>query len=401
MKNFFLIFLLLIIGCNKSKNNVCTNHTSVEAEQLVKNEILVVDVKKDYSQTNPIYIQDIAKVEYIPLETKKDYICKGYIAFIDDSLIICINWQGNDILLFNQEGKALKRINRKGQSGEEYTSLGGLAVDIKNSELYINDMWRKKIFVYDINGNYLRSFSHLGGEQYSNIYNLNERALLCYGGNPNKFYEEKYPFKIISKKNGELLKDVEIPFTKRIDLTYREKMENGRVMFFVGYTAEPAIEIAKNDMILKEVSSDTIYRLSSEDFSITPYMIQTPSIQSMDENEQYLVFVMNTFDYQFMYTQKREFNKKAMMSGIGFPTTCLIYDKKKKGIFKLNIYNKDVKDESIEFSNQGKNNQVIYRYQAYELKKFLKKGELSGKLKEIAEKMDEEDNPVLMVITFK
>ena len=42
-----------------------------------------------------------------------------------------------------------------------------------------------------------------------------------------------------------------------------------------------------------------------------------------------------------------------------------------------------------------------FQLEAFRLKEALGKGELSGELKEIAEGISEEDNPILMIISFK
>ena len=396
MKIFCIFFLLLLLfGCGKTKNNAVTDDGNSENVSL-NNEILVVDVKKEYPKGDPLYIQDIDDVEYIPMETTTDFLLENRNPeYIDDSLIIYRNFNDGNIFIFSREGNALKRINRKGQSGEEYTGVSNLVFDKINNELYVNDMWQKKIFVYDINGNYKRSFWHLKGTQYNRIYNQSEQVLLCY--NVSFEGEDRYPFKIISKQNGDKIKDIEIPFEKRIDLKYRFIDENNVMQLISGHPAAPAIKVDGNNFILNEASSDTIYKLS-EDLSLTPSMIQTPSVQSMGENPQYLAFVMNTRDYYFMFTQKKEFDKATQS---GFPTIALVYDKKKKELFEQNFYNRDMPGKSFEFMEEVNDNQIVYRYQAYKLKDDLAKGELSGKLKEIAEKIEEEDNPVLMVITFK
>jgi len=401
MKNYYLLILLLVfIGCNKAKNNSeASDNVLLDTEN---NAILAIDVTKEYPKSEQIFIQDIAEVEYILLETTKDFLCEGggdrALAFMNDSLIIYLNGKTADILIFSRAGKALKKINRKGQSGEEYASLNGVVFDAKSRELYLNDMLKQRIFVYDINGNFKRSFPHLRGAQYSRFYNLNEHTLLCYNGRLDEFDNEKYPFKIISKQDGTKIKDIEIPFEKRIDTRYNFIDEKGGMMIFYAHSIHPAVKIYEKTFVLNEVSSDTIYKLSSEDFSLTPFIVQNPSVQSMGENPQYISFLMATSNYIFMIKQKKEFDKTTQT---GFPTTFLTFDINKKELFEQNFYNRDVSGRSTYFSYSINNNQNLFVWFPHVLKNRLNQGVLSGKLKEIAEKIDEEDNPVLMVITFK
>lgn len=42
-------------------------------------------------------------------------------------------------------GKPCRKINRKGQSGEEYISLYTVTLDEENKEMFVNDILGKKI----------------------------------------------------------------------------------------------------------------------------------------------------------------------------------------------------------------------------------------------------------------
>ena len=390
MKKYILFFLLIVFSaCNRTKNNT---------ELLDEKGILIVDVTKKYPKSDAIFIQEIAEVEYIPLETNNDFLChgNGVVAYIDDNIIIFNNKPVRNILIFDRKGNALRRINRQGQGGEEYVAPTDVAFDKESNELYVNDVDKKKIFVYDIIGNYKRSFEHINGKRYTKIYNFNKEALLCYDRSAVEFDEQKYPFTIISKHTGERIKEVDIPFEKRISERYIFRDGNNTRIIGMYPIPEPAIELMGNAFVLNEISSDTIYQIS-KDYSMTPLIAQTPSVQQMGENPHYLCFIMGANNYQFMFTQKKEFNPE---TNTGFPTQALVYDRKKDEIFEQNFYNRDRSGESFDIIS-GNNNQSIYDFQPVRLKKYLENGELSGQLKEIAEKINEDDNPVLMIITFK
>jgi hypothetical protein len=156
-----------------------------------------------------------------------------------------------------------------------------------------------------------------------------------------------------------------------------------------------------NGWILNEVSSDTVYLLS-KDFSFTPVMAQTPSVQSMGEHPQYLSFLMDSYHYQFMFIQKKEYDRKTQS---GFPTTAVMYDKKTGRVFEQNFYDANRADKVFDFWLNGTNqmaesNQYFEEYSTHRLKKYLESGQLTGRLKEIAEQIDEDDNPMLMIVTF-
>ena len=407
MNKLLLFFLLLIFaGCGKTKNKTIVNESesfAVESVFLGKNGVLITDVTKEYPKSERINIQDIADVEYIPLETKKDFLCSsgGTISYIDDSIIIYINRREGDILIFDREGKAKQKINKKGQSGKEYGFLNSLCYDKEKNEFYVNDMMTQKIVVYDVEGNYKRSFRHLPESTYNPIYLFNDQYLLCYNNRIQGFDKEMNPYKIVSKQTGELIKELDIPFSKRISSTiyYREGDFGGKI------AAKPYPEpIIKNGdtWVLNEISTDTIYLLSA-DLKLTPLMVQTPSVQSMGESPKYLSFVMDSYNYQFMFIQKKELDIKTLT---GFPTTAIMFDKKNKKVLEQNFYDVNRPEKVYEFylentNKMAKDNQYYGEYPAFRLKKYLEKGELKGRLKEIAEKIEEDDNNVLMIIKFK
>ncbi|MDR1782817.1 MAG: hypothetical protein LBR13_00950 [Dysgonamonadaceae bacterium] len=72
-----------------------------------------------------------------------------------------------------------------------------------------------------------------------------------------------------------------------------------------------------------------------------------------------------------------------------------------------NFFNSDYKSRKILFGYKPEylkyidDNTYCALYQPFELKEALAAGELSGKLKEIAETINEDDNPVIMKIKFR
>ena len=106
--------LLALVGCMG-----CGNRSASSVDNLIR-----VDVMADYPEKELI-LQDLMDVEYIALETTDDFITKGAVKAIGKDIMLVTN-RGSDgeILVFDKNGKGLRKINRLGQSGEEYTSQG-------------------------------------------------------------------------------------------------------------------------------------------------------------------------------------------------------------------------------------------------------------------------------------
>jgi len=136
------------------------------------------------------------------------------------------------------------------------------------------------------------------------------------------------------------------------------------------------------------------------DGTISPFIVRTPSVNSMDP-EVLLDLSVLTDRYYFMQTLKKEFDFQAMN---GFPTIDLVYDKQNNAVFKYTVYNDDYSNKKQVDLSSPSLNQEIASCQSLESDKLVedyKNGELKGKLKEIASKLKEDDNPVIMLIKQK
>ena len=63
-------------------------------------------------------------------------------------------YDDGNIFVYGRNGKAIRKINRKGQGGEEYVSMRSVSLDEENEEIFVNDFHAKKIRVYDLEGNF-------------------------------------------------------------------------------------------------------------------------------------------------------------------------------------------------------------------------------------------------------
>ena len=74
-------------------------------------------------------------VEYIPLETTDEFITQGAVLSIGDKYILIKNYvnDGNIYVFDRKTGKGIRKINRKGQGGEEYAFIVSAALDEDNT----------------------------------------------------------------------------------------------------------------------------------------------------------------------------------------------------------------------------------------------------------------------------
>ena len=364
---------------------------------------ITVDVKKTYSEKKELILQDFMDVEYIKLETNDDFVNQGVVMDIGKKIMLVKNRvQDGNIFVYDRTGKALRKINRRGQGPEEYTTIfGKIVLDEENNEMFVNMV--SKIVVYDLSGNFKRSFENKtsiskfmgtgieGASVFTEMRNYDKDNLICYDE-----YNSNIAFALISKQDGRIIKEIPTPY---------KKMFFGQLIIPERKNAQPAgystsLIPFNGNWLLSEHSSDTIYSFLP-DYSVHPFIARTPSIQKMDPE----VFLMVRFlsdRYYFLETITNEYDWSTER---GFPRTFMMYDKNEKNFFGYNVYNNDYTPPKEIYMNWLAlvNHEIAawLRLEAYQLVDDYKKGILKGKLKEIAATLDAEDNPVIMLVKYR
>ena len=137
------------------------------------------------------------------------------------------------------------------------------------------------------------------------------------------------------------------------------------------------------------------------DFSLRPFIAKTPSVHTLDP-ELFLILRLISDRYYFMESVKNvyDFRKRE-----GFPRTYFMYDTQEKDFFSYIIYNGDYSDKKelymIMFIPINAKGELWATIDAFELCRDYEKGKLKGKLKDIAAKLGEDDNRVIMLVKPK
>lgn len=380
--------LLLLSGCGESKQS---------------DDLLTVDVTAKYPKKD-LVLQDMYDVEYIPLETTKEFATHGYVRAIGDDVIVVRNYINDGDLYFfdRKDGKALKRFNRRGGSGEEYVNALDVILDDTNGDVFINDGAGKKMLLYDKDGNFKYRFAYNQSAMYRGVFNFDSDHLICFdtGGNAGETDANRQSYEILSKQDGSVTRKLEFNFgeKKRFTLVVRNPSTGqSRGAFMDDYP--PLLPHGDNQFIISELSSDTSF-LYSTDHKMTPITVRTPSIQSMS-TEVFLFPTVIANDYYFMIKIEKSWDFDA---DAGFPVTNLLYDRKEKAIYECDIYNSDYTDKQPIKLRHKFANKDIACWQILDVPELLdayESGKLTGKLKEVVAQLDEESNPVLLLARYK
>ena len=80
-----------------------------------------------------------------------------------------------------------------------------------------------------------------------------------------------------------------------------------------------------------------------------------------------------------------------------------MYDRQEKKIYQYSLLNNDFKDRKEDMFLRNLSNKIAYQtvMDASSLIEANKDSKLNGKLKEIAGRLNEDDNPVVMLVEYK
>ena len=379
--NILLTALLLTLaGCSGGKQSA--------------DDLITIDVSKSYPKKELI-IQDFMDVEYIPLETNDEFLTQGAVQDVGKEYLLVKNRNNDgDIFIFDRKtGKGLRKINRQGQGAEEYTRINGMILDESNSEIFVISMGNK-ILVYDLYGQFKRCLNL--DREVSSVFDYDKSNLIGYDmsdyHNKGKDRSKSYHV-IISKQDGSITREIFIPFK-----TINTPIVTNGDGFVANYSYQ--IRLSHGKCTLIETSADTLYNYAP-DGTLSPFIVRTPSAQAMTP-EVFLYMGIYTDRYYFMETVKNVFNFE---KGNGFFADVLMYDKEEKAIYQVTVCNGDYAEKRpVAMTAKPINRDVenVTSLNASQLVEIYKKGQLKdGKLKEIASKLDEEDNPVIMLVKQK
>ena len=376
--NFATVILLLVMtGCGENKK--------------AADDLITVDVTNSYPKKELI-LQDFMDVEYVLPETGSEFYTEGVVQAVGKDIIIAKNERvrDGDLFVFDRNGKGLRKINHKGSGPGEYADMDKIILDDDKNEIYVVDITKLKLLVYDYYGTFKRTVDLKSMYRTITVFDQENLIyeILDLSNNP-----DLPAFSIISKQDGNVVHDIRIPYNEKRDpIVYRGR--GGMMHKF------PALIPYNENFILTYSSSDTVFNLLS-DYSMIPLMVRTPSIQSMSL-EVFLFPRMITDSYYFMDAVKKTYDFEL---NEGFPKVDLMYDRRAKAIYEYKLYNDDYTGKKPIDLSKGETISgeiaILFKIEAHELIESNEKGELKGKLKEIASKLDEDSNPVIMLVKQK
>lgn len=396
---------LLLCSCGANGSNKQNNGENASAEQTqeAKKEqgLATLDVTKDYPEKK-IVLQDLADVKYVPLETKKNALLTnsaGCLGYVSDSLIVA-RTSDKEIVLFNGDGSVRSSFRHVGQGPEEYQSIIGIVVDPQAQEIFIVDyLLRYRMQVYSFTGQYKRTLPIPFKMILDGLQDFSADCLLACDQKVRQGISNRAkPYMLLSKKTGEIVKDLDIHFTKRLSRSISKPLgENQTISAALGYN--PIVR-CEDSYVIGDLSADTVYTYSPQGI-LSPMLVRTPPVLSM-ETPKVLLPDYRAGSYFFFYLVDFEFDFETRT---GFPDKYMVYDYAAGKPYVCKLVNRDCEEQEIQLGDGGVTNRAwntaCYTIPSSMLIEQLEAGKVHGPLKEIAATRAEDDNPVLVIVRFK
>jgi hypothetical protein len=152
MKRIFLFFIVsLCVQCNQSGNHSVTK--SNEDKKVSER----ISVAYNQAEEQSLELSDLAdSIEYVPLEMTKSSAIK-YINRLTVTKHRILVQDGCRFLLFSRQGKFICHVGSKGGGPGEFICGICHDVDETNERIYIWGVYENRLFVYDFTGKFLEN----------------------------------------------------------------------------------------------------------------------------------------------------------------------------------------------------------------------------------------------------
>ncbi len=367
-----------------------------------KQQIPVFDKEKQYPKKTIKSGELIAERRFIPLETTPEVLLDNdaRLTYVSDKRILVYNQKIGNIFIFGIDGKALLHFNGRGP--DSYNYIVSVVYDEKNKEVFILDL-SSRIYVYSENGVFRRILHTPDNIRPTEMYNFDDQSILIFdekqyiNTTPVINIPPTQPFTIHSKKNGAMISKINITMNKVLAKRMTVQTGPNSATTHSNVTAVPNNSQFGPEFIFSDFSLDTIYHLK-EDKTLVPMFVQSPSVFSDHPKivnigmltDRFVSFSVYTWD---ILEQIRNNNKGQK---VPFNKRYFMYDFHEENFYEINLLLLGTHDK-LEISK----NMCAYLIEANRLVEDLKAGRLTGELKRIVQKLNEEDNPVVELVKYK
>lgn len=404
-----LAVLVIVAACGNSKGASETSDAT-DADTLVADiydenaPVPFVDLDKEYPKKT-IYIEDLADVRYVPLETNDSCLISFPSKIVmRDSLIIITDSQQNEIYFFNTDGKYLNKISHKGSGPQEYNRIYQSCVDFDRKLVYILDLtsYPHKFKAYDFDGSYNYELPFTDLElSFKEMEMLDKDNIIFARSSSTSNYRttlDSIPFRIINVFSGEVTPvDITVDRPGETGITY--VAEDGRASS-TGFSLGSMYKV-NNDIVLSDYTHPMVYIMHNGE--LRP-LLERSLKQSPSQDYGRLSSVMaHTDRYIFIQRMETEIDRKNTNIEVTDARNYM-YDRKTDTMVEIeDIRSRDsgIRELIEMWDTNVPRNTVVRGLPIFVYKGLSEKGKLKGRLKELVDSLDDEANPILTIMKFK
>lgn len=355
---------------------------------------------------NCIKLSDlILNIKYIPLETKDESLISHPTKVrLIDSLVFVKNRKPPSLKVFDYRGHFIENIGKEGKGPAEFNWLRSFCVDEKNKNIIIYNKFPDKLLIFNYNGTFQKTHSY-----QENIF-MNDIEF---------FDNDKYVL-MRDNRNGKTPFSYELYTNKHQFIAKKVKPLSFTMKGSFGLTEAFGYYVYNNTFMIKEnLLNDTLYSISGSCDLIPRYVFSFGKYAFPVEMQ------INSLDLT-RNGRSGELNKYIMPTGIFETYSYLILGYRLNEQFYWGFYNKQT-GKAYSIQNPGitndydggpdfcpiyqKNNIWVGFIDAYKLIEHInsqvfknsipKFPEKKKELEKLTKSMDENDNPVLMLVKLK
>jgi hypothetical protein len=373
---------------------VCINYVI-----LAQNEkITEIQIPKSMSSPQKLKLSDIAlDVEYIPLETTKNCIIGNNCSCTLTNDYIFISQHGG-LLQFRKDGKFVRQVNKVGQGPDE-CHIRCCAFDEKNKCIYMVNNYTSYIMIFGFDGKFKRKFKN----PFEEMIDYFVWGIECdkSGNLLFPFDNKRYKY-IVTDSCGKIFhKEINYDF-------YPVEKKNGPGMVILGYSP---FYFHQNNTYYKYQFNDTVYNLNQKYECIPSYVIKIPDKLTQKQSAEFVARVLSISDIMNRYEFKSVYETKQYLF-INFTIigstedNYFLYDKQQNKL--TNIEPEFVNNIDGGVDVRGVKYTLLWPFEmkrkltsAHFAKTKVLYPEKQKALKELVNRLDDEDNPVLMIVKLK
>ncbi len=375
---------LLLITCCSDRNT--------------KSKLLPTFNLSDLTKVSELKLSDlgIENVEYIPLETDNNALIPFIISVKSSEDSYYIN-TGRTILRFAHNGHFLVQIGKNGRGPNEYQFINDFDIDENNGQVYISSGFEDKFYIFSaIDGNFIKT---IPSPNKTNKFRFVDNEILCYSMNTDgiivnsfdlldlegtivKSFPNKYPFKAQGIPKIFLHENLFYKFNKQL---FTKEINSDTIYVFENKEFKPRMVFNQGERLMPSKAREN----SEMDYIAKNYYTQFDLFEFSDKV--YFEFLIDDTFYSFIGNKN---------GGEQF------FSKQKKGFIN------DIDGGSVlKFRSTIDDNTIISWINAIDLKQHIatsafknstpKYPEKKKQLEKLANSLNENDNPVLMLVKLK